>query len=143
MHAECKNRFLKLQQHMADEGIDFCLLCDPGSVYYFSAFHGDLGMDFGRPMIVVIPRSEEPTLITSLNELFMAQEMTWIEDIRPWLDGDQGEWRKHLADLFKSYANPAIGIELYKTPPVVTEWLRNEVTGIALKNVTDISKKCA
>lgn len=141
MHDEFQNRFLKLQQRMADESIDFSLLCDPGSVYYFSAFHGDLGMDFGRPMIVVIPRSERPTLITSLNEHFMAQEMTWIEDIRPWLDGDQGEWRKHLEDLFKNYTSPAIGIELYKTPPVVTEWLCNEVTGIELKNVTNIIEK--
>jgi Xaa-Pro aminopeptidase len=141
MNDEFQSRVLKLQQRMADERIDFCLLCDPGSVYYFSAFHGDLGMDFGRPMIVVIPRSAGPTLITSLNEHFMAQEMTWIEDIRPWLDGDQGEWRNHLEDLFNSYPNPVIGIELYKTPPVVTEWLRNEVTGIELKDVTHTIEK--
>jgi len=65
-------------------------------------------------------------------------EMTWIEDIRPWLDGDQGEWRKHLQDIFKGRGNLTIGIELYKTPPVVTEWLREEATGIRLVDVASI-----
>jgi Xaa-Pro aminopeptidase len=77
-------------------------------------------------------------MITSLNELYMAQEMTWIDDIRSWLDGDRGEWASHLENLFKGYQNLKIGIELYKTPPVVTEWLRKETTRIALIDVSDL-----
>ena len=133
-----KERAFTLQEQMKDDNIDFILLTDPDTVYYVSAFHGDLGMDFGRPMIIALPRSGNPTMITSLNEYYMAQEMTWIEDVRPWLDGDQGEWAKHLLDIFKDYKNITIGIELYKTPPVVTEWLRNEVPGITLVDINNI-----
>jgi Xaa-Pro aminopeptidase len=136
-----QERALKLQERMNEKGLDFILLTHPDTVYYISAFHGDLGMDFGRPMIIALPRSERPVMITSLNEHIMAQEMTWIEDIRPWLDGDQGEWAKHLQDLFKGYKNLTVGIELYKTPPVVTEWLRKETTGITLVDVSDILGK--
>ncbi len=126
---------------MTEEGLDFAVLTDPDTVYYLSAFHGDLGMDFGRPMIVVVPRSGNPTVVTSLNEHYMAQEMTWIEDIRVWADGDQGEWAKHLQDLFKGYKDLSVGIELYKTPPVVTEWLRKEMVGKTLVDIADILGK--
>ena len=59
-----KKRVIEFQRRIADEGIDLAVIHDPDSIYFLSGFWGYLGMDFGRPTILVIPRSATPTLIT-------------------------------------------------------------------------------
>jgi hypothetical protein len=34
---------------LADAEIDLLLLSDPDSIYYITAYWGDLGVEFGRP----------------------------------------------------------------------------------------------
>ncbi len=130
-------RIIKIQSWMRDENVDFCLLCDPDTIYYASGFCGDLGMDFGRPMILVIPRAGECTMITPLLEELLVKAMVSIEDVRSWMDGAGSEWRKHLLDLFKGCKNPTIGVEQYKTPLSVFQWLQREVNGGELMDITD------
>lgn len=137
MTAALQERILNLQQRMTEENIDFLLLTDPDTIYYFSGFWGDLGMDFGRPMIVAVPRSGSCTLVTPAMEAAMVRAMTWIGDIREWIDGVEEEWRKHLRHLFSGLKKLSIGIERFKTPPLVTEWLRSEVTGANLIDVAE------
>jgi Xaa-Pro aminopeptidase len=120
-------RVVKIQSWMRDENVDFFVLCDPDTIYYASGLCGDLGMDFGRPMILVIPRTGGCTVITPLLEDLLVKAMVSIEDIRSWMDGSGTEWCKHLNDLFKGGKRPVIGVEQYKTPLVVFQWLQNEL----------------
>jgi Xaa-Pro dipeptidase len=130
-------RVNKLQAWMRDKNIDFCLLCDPDTVYYASGFWGDLGMTFGRPMILVIPRTGECTMITPMLEELMVKAMVAIEDVRSWVDGVGSEWRQHLLDLFNGFKNPTIGIEQYKTPLPVFYWLQSDLGDVDLTDITD------
>ena len=81
-----KKRVMEFQRRIADENIDLAVIHDPDNIYFLSGFWGYLGMDFGRPTILVIPRSGRPTLITPGLEAEMAGNMTWIDDIREWTD---------------------------------------------------------
>ena len=130
-------RVIKIQSWMRDENIDFCVLCDPDTIYYASGFCGDLGMDFGRPMILVIPHTGECTMITPMVEELLVKAMVSMQDVRSWMDAAGSEWRKHLLDLFKGCKNPTIGIEQYKTPLPVFHWLQSDLSGIGLTDMTD------
>lgn len=129
---------VELQRRIADEDMDFALVMDPDTVYYLSGFCGYLGMDFGRPTMVIVPRSGACTLITPEMESAMARSMTWIEDIRPWMDGVGGEWVTPLRDLLGGSKRLTIGIERFKIHPVVSERLRREIGEAALADVSEI-----
>ncbi|UCH23576.1 MAG: aminopeptidase P family protein [Deltaproteobacteria bacterium] len=134
-------RIARLQEKMAEDKIDFVLLTDPDSIYYVSGFCGDLGMDFGRPMIVAISRSGSGTIITPELEALMVKPMVSIEDIRQWMDGVDGEWRKHLKDVLGSHQKLNIGIEWFDIPRLVSEWLLNELSGATYIDITYILGK--
>src|SRR3954471_7062783 len=85
-----------LQASLEAAGIDLAIIADPDSIVYFAGYWNYLGMDFGRPTILLVPRDRNPTLITPLMESEMCGEMTTISDIRPWMDGADGEWGRQL-----------------------------------------------
>ena len=93
-------RILEFQRRLADEKIDMALIHDPDNIFYLTGFWGYLGMEFGRPTILVVPQSGSPTLITPGMEAEMAAGMTRVEDIREWTDGIGGEWQTQLDDSF-------------------------------------------
>ena len=93
MSAICKKRTLEFQERMREADIDVMLLMDPDSIYYFTAFWGDLGVEFGRPSIVVIPRNDEPIVITSSIEGEMCRRMTWISQITLYHDSVAYGWQ--------------------------------------------------
>ncbi|MGD9287407.1 MAG: aminopeptidase P family N-terminal domain-containing protein, partial [Desulfobacterales bacterium] len=76
MHDLFKERILEFQKRIADEGVDLAVIDDPDSIYFLTGFWGYLGMDFGRPTILVIPATGAPTLITPAPEAEMAASMT-------------------------------------------------------------------
>ncbi|MBW2059847.1 MAG: aminopeptidase P family protein [Deltaproteobacteria bacterium] len=129
---------VELQERMVEAGMDFALVMDPDTVYYLSGFCGYLGMDFGRPTMIIVPRSGGCTLITPEMESAMARAMTWIEDIRPWMDGVGGEWVAPLREILARSRNSTVGIERFKIHPVVSECLRSEVRGVSLADVSEI-----
>ncbi|MGD2269690.1 MAG: Xaa-Pro peptidase family protein [Desulfobacterales bacterium] len=134
-------RIAALQEKMAEDKIDFVLLTDPDSIYYMSGFCGDLGIDFGRPMIVAIARSGSATIVTPALEALMVKPMVSIEDIREWMDGVDGEWRKPLKDVLASHQQLNIGIEWFDIPRRVSEWLLNELSGATCIDISDILGK--
>ena len=91
MHDLRKKRLVEFQMRIADENIDLAIIDDPDNIYFLTGFWGYLAMDFGRPTILVIPATGAPTLITPGLEAEMAANMTWVEDIREWTDGVEGE----------------------------------------------------
>jgi Xaa-Pro dipeptidase len=129
---------LEFQRRIAGEKIDVALLNDPDNIYYLSAYWGFLGMDFGRPTMVVVPRSGACTVITPSLEAEMARAMTWIDDIREWTDGVGEEWVTHLRDLLSGKKNMRVGIERFKTHPIILECLKREFSGVNLVDISNI-----
>ena len=138
MFGSAQERTRYLQQRMEEEGIDFALLTDLDTVYYFSYCRWCSGMEFGRPVIIVVARSGASTLVIPSLETEIARAMTWIEDIRSWVDGVGGEWTPHLRHLFGDHKAVTIGVERFKTPPVVMEWLRSELKGARLVDISPV-----
>ena len=94
-----KARTTVLQERLAAASVSVALITDDDSVYYFTGFYDYLHMDFGRPTVLIVPSEGNPVLITPMMELEMARNMTWVEDIRPWLDGEGDEWRGDLGKV--------------------------------------------
>ncbi len=130
-----QQRTLTLQKRLADNGLAVALITDDDSVYYLTGFYDYLHMDFGRPTVLAIPAEGEPVLITPMMELEMAQRMTWIKDIRPWLDGEGAEWRGELQKLLDNVA-ATIGIETEAMPPLVRAFVEQTVP---TKNLVDVA----
>jgi Xaa-Pro aminopeptidase len=133
-----EERALAVQRRLAGEGLDLLLLTDPDSVYCLSRFWGYLGMEFGRPTMVAVPRSGPCVLITPGMEAEMARAMTWIEDVREWTDGVGGEWAAHLRDLLGGGGTLTVGIEPARIPAPVLECLRSPVPGASLVDASHI-----
>jgi Xaa-Pro aminopeptidase len=133
-----KKRMMELQTRIADEDIDLAVIQDPDNIYFLSGFWGYLGMEFGRPTVLLIPRAGSPTLITPGLEAEMAVNMTWIEDIREWTDGVAGEWRTLLDDMLDGRYQTKIGVEPEKTHPAVSAYLAHKFSGSTLKDISTV-----
>lgn len=118
-----QKRTAELQRRMKDDGIDAFVLNDPDSIFYFADYWDYLGMDFGRATLLVVPADGDPVLITPLMESEMARRMTWVDDIRPWMDGGDGEWGKPLKAAISKPGIRRVGVEWNKTHPVVHRYL--------------------
>jgi Xaa-Pro aminopeptidase len=138
MHDLQKKRVLEFQSHLADEDIDLAVIHDTDSIYFLSGFWGYLGMDFGRPTILVIPRTGTPALITPAMEAEMATNMTWIDDIRQWTDGIGGEWRPPLDDLLGDSTELTVGADPLNTHPAVFSYLRRKLPNSTIKDISGI-----
>ena len=124
MESLLEARAAELQRRLADRGIDLLLLTDPDSIYYVSAYWGDLGVEFGRPSILAVPSAGDLTLITPLMESEMAGAMTWVSDIRTYVDGIGGEWTDPLGDIVAGRDTAAIAVERTRIPALVSKYLR-------------------
>lgn len=110
----------KLQALMTEHGVDLAVLADEDTIAYFGGFWGYLGVEFGRPTLMLVPRDAEPTVITPLMEAEMVAAMTWIGDVRPWEDAGDNRWENVLRDLLHRYPHSAqLGWEPWRTPPAV------------------------
>jgi Xaa-Pro aminopeptidase len=105
-------RVLELQGRLADEQIDMALIQDPDSIFYLARFWCHLGMEFGRPTILIVPRSGPPTLVTPGMEAEMATNMTWVEDIREWTDGMAANGRLFWMICMKLQAIERSGLKI-------------------------------
>ena len=121
-----QERTEELQRRMADEGIDLVLLTNVDSIYYYTAYWGDLGLEFGRPTIVAVAAGGEVTLITAESESLMARAMTWVEDLDTYSDGVGNEWRDPLDRVLGARAGRAtLAVERDDIPAMVSAYLRS------------------
>jgi Xaa-Pro aminopeptidase len=65
----------------------------------------------------------------------MARALTWVEDVLGYADGAGGEWRDPLQALLKDLKGN-IGFERFHCPPVVTEFLREQVSNHRLRDAS-------
>ena len=133
-----QSRTEALQSKLKQNNISLALITDDDSVYYYSGFYDYLHMDFGRPTILVVPMDGECLLITPMMELEMAQGMTWIECIEPWLDGMGDEWRGPLQKVINENSKAKIGIERSQMPPLVRAYVDDIVDRSKQIDVTPV-----
>ncbi len=137
-----QKRTEELQRRMADEGIELMLLTNVDSIYYYTAYWGDLGLEFGRPTMVAISAGGEVTLITAASESLMARAMTWVEDIGTYSDGVGNEWRDPLDKVLGSRAGQvALAVERPDIPAVISDHLRSAHGLSELPDATPIIAK--
>ncbi|MCP4187591.1 MAG: aminopeptidase P family protein, partial [Gammaproteobacteria bacterium] len=131
-------RTKELQRRLKDEGIDILLITHADSIYYYSAYWGDLGLEFGRPTILTVASNGDVTLITAGSETLMAQAMTWVDDLAFYSDGVGEEWRDPLNKALGSNpGNLRIATERNYIPAVISNYL-DETVGTSLTNGTPI-----
>ena len=126
------------QDRLVEIGVDAGIIFDTDNIYYLSAYWGYLGIQFGRPTLLVIPKEGGCSIITPSLEAEMARKMTWIEDIKEWSDGVDGEWRACLKNTFGNKNKLKIGIETQKTHPVITEFLKKECPDAEVIDISNI-----
>lgn len=133
-----KLRRTKLQEQMKKEGYELVVLTDPSYIQYFTGLHGNLGIDWGRPGIMIITCEGEPTLIIPNMEEEMGHMQTGLDEIYVWADGLDGEWGKHLAPVLDKYKNTTIGIDHFLMPRVVWDFIVEKVGTQKLSDVSPV-----
>ena len=133
-----QKRVIEFQDRIDDKDIDMAIIHDSDNIYYLSGFWGYLGMDFGRPTILLIPRTGAPALITPGMEAEMATRMTGLDNIREWTDGIGGEWRSLLDELLGDTKNLNIGIEPVNAHPMILSHFKKRFADSAIRDVASI-----
>ena len=123
-----------LQARMKEQGISHAVFTSESSIAYLAGFWGYLGIEFGRPTILVVPAQEAPIVITPLMESEMVSEMTWVEDVRTWEDAGQRSWGRALSEALPDDPSE-IWIELADIPAIVRNYLDERYAGVALKDI--------
>lgn len=126
-----------LQQSLHEHDISVSVIADPDSVAYFGGYWNYLGVEFGRPTLLVIPRDRDPILLTPLMESEMCARMTWVGDIRPWSDGGD-EWRLPLAELLAQWPSSSVGIETRTMPSIVAGYVKTLVQASDLVDIAPL-----
>lgn len=137
MLEEAKIRTQALQARMKDEGIQKAVFTDESSIAYLAGFWGYLGIEFGRPTMLVIDADEAPVVITPLMESEMVAAMTWVEDVRTWEDIGQRTWGRALAGALGDKPT-AIYIERNTIPAIVRNHLDDTYPGVPLKDISPV-----
>lgn len=136
MMSNFHERTKELQRRMADDKIDVAIVSDPSSVYYYSGYYGYLYIEFGRPSFLIIPRSGSCAIITPTLEVEMAQRTSWVDEVIPWLDGVDGEWRTPLAEKLEPFESATIGIEHLEIPQIARDYVKNKFKRSKISDLT-------
>ncbi|MBS9715811.1 M24 family metallopeptidase [Pseudohalocynthiibacter aestuariivivens] len=137
MLEEAKVRTRDLQARMKDMGIRKAVFTDESSIAYLAGFWGYLGIEFGRPTMLVVDADEAPVVITPLMESEMVGAMTWVEDIRVWEDMGQRSWGRALGEILGD--NPKeIWIERNHIPAIVRNFLDDTYPGTKLADISPV-----
>ena len=137
MLSHAKSRTLTLQTRMRELGIDRAVFTDESSIAYLAGFWGYLGIEFGRPSMLIVDAHDAPTVITPLMESEMVTAMTWVENIRKWEDFGDNSWARALQSVLGD--NPkSIWIERDHIPAIVRNFLDETYPSTPLENISPI-----
>ena len=137
MLEQAKQRTRDLQARMKDAAIQKAVFTDESSIAYLAGFWGYLGIEFGRPTMLVIDADDAPIVITPLMESEMVAEMTWVEDVRVWEDMGQRTWGRALAGALGDKPSE-IWVEKTTIPAIVRNHLDDTYPGVALKDIAPV-----
>lgn len=137
MLEEARIRTARLQSRMKELGIRQAVFTDESSIAYLAGFWGYLGIEFGRPTMLVLRAEDEPVVITPMMESEMVAEMTWVSDIRVWEDMGQRSWGRALSEVLGDSPSE-IWIEKPHVPAIVRNFLDDSFPGVALKDISPV-----
>ena len=137
MLEHAKQRTIELQSRMKDAGIQKAVFTDESSMAYLAGFWGYLGIEFGRPTMLVVDADEAPIVITPLMESEMVGAMTWVEDVRTWEDMGQRTWGRALAGALGEKPSE-IWLEKGSVPAIVRNHLDETYSGVPLKDISPV-----
>lgn len=134
---EARKRTRTLQARLQEQGIARAVFTDESSIAYLAGFWGYLGVEFGRPTMLVVDAGDAPVVITPLMESEMVGAMTWVEDVRVWEDIGQRTWGRALAGALGD--NPAeIWVEKGTLPALVRNFLDDTYPGVPLRDISPV-----
>ncbi|MEX3011573.1 M24 family metallopeptidase [Hoeflea sp. TYP-13] len=137
MLEEAKTRTANLQIRMKERGIRKAVFTDESSIAYLAGFWGYLGIEFGRPTMLVVDADDAPVIVTPLMESEMVREMTWVEDIRVWEDAGQRSWGRALSEIVGE--SPAeLWIERNHIPAIVRNYLDDRYPDAKLSDISPV-----
>jgi Xaa-Pro aminopeptidase len=140
MLEEARKRTITLQKAMQEHGIEQAVFTDESSIAYLAGFWGYLGIEFGRPSMLVVKAQDAPIVITPLMESEMVAEMTWVEDVRTWEDFGGNTWGAALASALGD--KPAeIWVERPTIPAIVRNHLDETYAGVPIKDIAPVLGK--
>lgn len=134
---EAKKRTHLLQSRMKEQGIRKAVFTDESSIAYLAGFWGYLGIEFGRPTMLVVDADDTPAIITPLMESEMVGAMTWIEDIRVWEDFGQRSWGRALKQALGDKPGE-IWIERNHIPAIVRNFLDEAFKDVPLQDISPV-----
>ncbi len=137
MLEEAKTRTLTLQARMKGLGVQCAVFTDESSIAYLAGFWGYLGIEFGRPTMLVVQADEMPIVITPLMESEMVGAMTWVEDVRTWEDMGQRTWGRALAGALGD-APKEIWVERGSIPAILRNHLDETYPGVQIKDISPV-----
>ena len=76
---EYRDRLANVRSAMADAGIDIALVTIPENIYYLTGY---TTLGYYMFQVLVVPRDEEPLLLTYREELINIQQQSWVERYR-------------------------------------------------------------
>lgn len=137
MLEEAKARTARLQARMKELAIPQAVFTDESSIAYLAGFWGYLGIEFGRPSLLIVRADDDPVVITPLMESEMVAEMTWVADVRGWEDMGQRSWARALCEVLGD-APAEIWIEKPYVPAIVRNFVDDVYAGVALKDISPV-----
>ncbi len=122
-----QSRVERLTELMQAAELDGIVLSEPASIYYFS---GATGFGSWRRPLLVIGADGAPTLIMPALEHDMARTMTWMDDVREWVEHEHPtlptDGLSALVSVIeeRGWTRGRIGVELELLPAALVERLR-------------------
>ena len=131
---EALNRTRVLQTRLKELGISHAIFTSESSIAYLAGFWGYLGIEFGRPTLLVVAAEDAPIVITPLMESEMVAEMTWVEDVRTWEDAGQRSWSRALSGALPETPSE-LWVERSDLPSMIRLFLDERYPGVDLKDI--------
>ena len=127
-------RTAALQSRMQAMGISHAIFTSESAIAYLTGFWGYLGIEFGRPTLLVVSAQDAPVVITPLMESEMVAAMTWVSDVRTWEDAGARSWHRALSSALPD--TPAdLWVEKMDLPAVVRNFLDDAFPGTGLRDI--------
>jgi len=137
MLEHARRRTAEFQTRMREAGVELVLLTDQSSIAYLAGFWGYLGVEWGRPTMLVLRPDESPVIVTPAMEAEMVSSMTWVDQIRPWEDSGPDGWRQVMAAVIGPQPD-SIAIERNRVPALVRNALDEGFAGLLLTDVSPL-----
>ncbi|MEO1459003.1 MAG: M24 family metallopeptidase, partial [Pseudomonadota bacterium] len=134
---EARQRADVFQRRLDDADVGIALITDESSIAYLAGFWGYLGIEFGRPTMLVLRHGHAPLVITPFMEMEMVRSMTWVEEIRPWDDAGDHGWAAVLARVLGPRPSE-IWVEAPHLPAMLRHFLDDRYPGVPLRDVAPL-----